>query len=190
MHGFSHKNQYRRKTSIYLRLLTVCYWCLIIFLFHWPIFTLCGWSVSVRKTVHLRYQLRQQGGQDVSSIEYTHTNQKDVQTSSRVWLHTCVEAMFNIFNHESTNMEEHLTKFQHMVVVKLHAAACTAFESDLVARMLQTLPSDYDQFVQAIRPSVNEKTLRRLIGAIQCEALRMKSKTIKPKTEALNAAKR
>ncbi len=36
-------------------------------------------------------------------------------------------------------------------------------------RLLQSLPSDYDPLVHAIRISVNEVTLRRLIGAIQDE---------------------
>ncbi len=62
-------------------------------------------------------------------------------------------------------------------------------ESDLLARLLQSLPSDYDPLVQAIRLSVNEVTLRRQIGAIQSDALRMESKTIKPKAVALSAAK-
>jgi hypothetical protein len=43
--------------------------------------------------------------------------------------------------------------------------------------------------VQAIRLSVNEVTLRRLIAAIQGEALRIKSKTAKPKAVALNPTK-
>ncbi len=71
----------------------------------------------------------------------------------------------------------------------MNAAGCNVAESDLVARLLQSLPSEYDTLVQAIRLSVNEVTLRRLIGAIQSEALCIVSKTTKPKAVALNAAK-
>jgi hypothetical protein len=96
--------------------------------------------------------------------------------------------MFNTFCYQSTNMKEHLTRFQH-IVVQLNAAGCNVSESDLVARLLQSLPSEYDPLVQAIRLSVSEVTLRRLIGAIQGEALRIELKTTKPKAVALNAAK-
>jgi hypothetical protein len=76
-----------------------------------------------------------------------------------------------------------LTKFQH-IVVNLHAAVCTVSECDLIARLLQSVPSDYDPLVQAIRLCLNEVTLlRRMIGALRSEALRMESKTIKPKAE-------
>jgi hypothetical protein len=85
-------------------------------------------------------------------------------------------------------MKEHLMRFQH-IVVQLNAVGCNVAECDLVARLLQSLPSEDDPLVQAIRQSVNEVTLRRLIGAIQSEALRIESKTTKPKTVALNAAK-
>ena len=99
-----------------------------------------------------------------------------------------IKETFNTFCYQSANMKEHLTRFQH-IVVQLNAAGCNVSESDLVARLLQSLPSEYDPLVQAIRLSVNEVTLRRLIGAIQGEALRIESKTTKPKAVALNAAK-
>jgi hypothetical protein len=58
-----------------------------------------------------------------------------------------IKEMLNTFNYESTNMKEHLTTFQH-IVVKLHAVGCTVSESDLVARLLQSLPSDYGPLVE------------------------------------------
>jgi hypothetical protein len=77
-------------------------------------------------------------------------------------------------------MKERLIRFQH-IVVQLSAAGCNVAEGDLVARLLQSLPSEYDPLVQAIRLSVNEVTLRGLIGAIQGKPLRIESKTTKPK---------
>jgi hypothetical protein len=77
-----------------------------------------------------------------------------------------IKEMFNTFCYQSTNMKEHLIRFQH-IVVRLNAAGCNVAKSDLVARLLQSLPSEYDPLVQAIRLYVNEVTLRRLIGAIQ-----------------------
>jgi hypothetical protein len=62
-------------------------------------------------------------------------------------------------------------------------------EVDIVARSL-SLQSDYDPFVQVVRLYVDEVLLRRLFGAIQVEALRMKTKTTKPKAvNVLNATK-
>ncbi len=85
-------------------------------------------------------------------------------------------------------MKEHLTRFQH-IAVQLNAARCNVSECDLVARLLQSLPSEYDPLAQAIRLSVSEVTLRRLIGAIHGESLRIDSKTTQPKAAALNATK-
>ncbi len=99
-----------------------------------------------------------------------------------------IKEMFNTFCYQSTNMKENLIRF-HYIVVQLNAARCSVSESDLVVRLLQSLPSEYDPLVQAIRLSVNELTLRRLIGAIQGEALRIESKMTKPKAVVLNAAK-
>ncbi len=69
------------------------------------------------------------------------------------YVQQAVKEMFNIFNYESTNMKD-LPKLHH-IAVKLHVAGRTVFESDPVARLLQSLPSDNNP-PQAIRLSVNE----------------------------------
>jgi hypothetical protein len=45
-----------------------------------------------------------------------------------------VTEMFNRFNYESTNMKEHLTKFQH--IVQFPAAECTVSECDLGCKIV------------------------------------------------------
>jgi hypothetical protein len=45
-----------------------------------------------------------------------------------------IKEMFHTFCCQSTNMKEHLTRFQH-IVVHLNAAGCNVSEGDLVARL-------------------------------------------------------
>jgi hypothetical protein len=97
----------------------------------------------------------------VISLEWT----REVWVAQTVIHHTSdmssklnVKETFNSFNYESTNMKEHLTKFQH-IVVKLHAAGCTLSENDPVARFLYSLPNNYDPLVQAISLYVSEVSL-------------------------------
>jgi hypothetical protein len=142
--------------------------------------TMTNENVDSFREAHAALKLHLEGNQLINVISFEWT--RKVWVALAVIHHTLiscklkVKEMFNTFNYESTNTKKHLSKFQH-IVVKLHAAGCTVCESNLVARLLQSIPSDYDPLVQAIRLSVNEVTLRRLIGAIQGEALRMESKT-------------
>ena len=73
------------------------------------------------------------------------------------------------------------------------ASGCGPSEDDRVARLMESLPSEYDALIAAINVSTQmssqEISLNYLIGAIKSEALRIGVKTTKPKIVALNATK-
>ena len=73
------------------------------------------------------------------------------------------------------------------------AYECGPSEDDRVARLMESLPSEYDALFAAINVSTQmssqEISLNYLIGAIKSEALRIGVKTTKPNIVALNATK-
>jgi hypothetical protein len=73
------------------------------------------------------------------------------------------------------------------------ASGCGPSEDDRVARLMESLPSEYDALIAAINVSTQmssqEISLNYLIGAIKSEALRIGVKTTEPNIVALNATK-
>ena len=79
---------------------------------------------------------------------------------------------FSSFKYESGTMKELLQKFEELLV-EMVVAKCTPEESDVVACLLRSLPSEYDALVQALRLSIVAVTKEAATRIIKNESVRM-----------------
>ena len=79
---------------------------------------------------------------------------------------------FSSFKYESGTINEHLRKFEELLV-EMAVATCAPDESDQVACLLRSLPNEYESLVQALRLSFVTVTKEAAIRVIKNESVRL-----------------
>jgi hypothetical protein len=91
-----------------------------------------------------------------------------------------LKRQFSSFTYASASIEEHLLAFQKLTV-DMASSGCRPTEDDRVARLMESLASEYDALIAAINVSTQmssqEISLNYLIKPIKSEALRIGVKT-------------
>ena len=103
--------------------------------------------------------------------------------SSKMYL----KERFSTFKYESGTVREHLQKFETLVV-EMAVAGCPPDESDQVACLLRSLPSEYDQLVQALRLSIVTVTKEAAVRIIKNESVRLSTNPSSTGAVALTSA--
>ena len=77
------------------------------------------------------------------------------------------------FKFTSTSAQEHISKLE-MLILDMESAGCRPDEEDLSLTLLRSLPSKYDNMVQAIRMSELKLNFLNIVGKILSEEIRSK----------------